>query len=302
MGRPGFKYGLMLGHMEVLGVTVWSFLERKYIAREKERVASLRSYQLLTLCLLSSSSFSNMSLNYINFPTKVVFRSCKLIPTMLIATLINRRIFSSPEYICAICICSGLVIFAAADWNLTPSFNPIGLVLVSLSVGADSILPNLQENLFSKGSSRLEVILFTNVFTLIVMTFTTFLSGDLIGALRLAAVDHTLKLYMIIYTCVAYVAVSLHMTIVNRYGAVVGVLLGTVRKVMTLILSFLLFPKQFSWSYVIGAGLVLSGVLISSLAKHYLKPLVANKIHCSNVELNALTESEIDNTENGVSF
>ena len=48
---------------------------------------------------------------------------------------------------------------------------------------------------------------------------------------------------------------------------VVAVLVATVRKAMTLVLSFVIFPKEFSWFYVFGAALVLGGLTISSLAK-----------------------------------
>lgn len=267
MNVEGFEYGVMLGFMEVLGVTVCSAFERTVIARETERVAPIRAYPLLTLCLMSSSALSNLSLNYINFPTKVVFRSCKLLPTMLFATCINRRKFSSVEYICALFICTGLALFASADWRLTPSFNPIGLLLVALSVIADGIFPNLQERLFRRGSSRLEVTVYTNFFTLIVMTGTTAASGDLVGIFNHATKDRQLALYMAIYTAVSYMAISSFMIIVKRYGAVTGVLLATARKAMTLILSFIFFPKTFSWCYVFGSVFVLGGLLISSLFK-----------------------------------
>jgi adenosine 3'-phospho 5'-phosphosulfate transporter B3 len=206
-----------------------------------------------------------MALNYINFPTKVVFRSCKLIPTMMVASVLNKRTFSSVEYVCALAVCAGLVVFAAADWNLTPSFHPIGLVLVGLSVCADAILPNAQERLFSYGSSRLEVTFYTNFFTLICMTITTYLSGDLLGILRHAVNDHRLALYMGVYTFVAYIAISFHMTVVKRFGGVAAVVLATGRKGMTLVLSFILFPKAFSWYYVLGAIMVLGGLMFHSL-------------------------------------
>ena len=44
-------------------------------------------------------------------------------------------------------------------------------------------------------------------------------------------------------------------------------LLGTARKAMSLILSFLFFPKAFSWYYVLGASLVLGGLTVASLTK-----------------------------------
>ena len=267
MKVPGF-HGVMLSYMEVLGVTICSWVERKYVAKETTRVAPLLSYPLLTFCLMASSSLSNISLNYINFPTKVVFRSCKLIPTMIIATVINKRVFKSYEYACAMARSFGVVIFAAVDWKLTPSFHPTGLILVSLSVVADAVLPNAQERMFRLGSSRLELTFFTNFFTLIAMTVTTLASGDLVRVVKLAMTSDTnLITYMVVYTFVAYVAISAFMMIVKNYGGVTAVLLSTARKGMTLILSFLLFPKNFSWFYVLGASLVLGGLLVISVGK-----------------------------------
>jgi len=267
MAVPGFEYGVILGFAEVLGVTVCSFVERHLIVQERGRVAPLSAYPLLTGCLMTSSSLSNTALNYINFPTKVVFRSCKLIPTMVVASVLHRKVFSLAEYACAVAVCAGLVMFAAADWELTPSFHPIGLALVTTSVCADAILPNAQERLFRLGASRLEVTLFTNVFTLLAMLATTLLSGDLIGAFRQVSKDSTLQAYFFVYTFVAYLAISLHMGVVKRFGGVTAVLVATGRKGMTLVLSFILFPKAFSWFYPVGAFLVLGGLLASSLIR-----------------------------------
>jgi adenosine 3'-phospho 5'-phosphosulfate transporter B3 len=279
MKTPGFHYGVMLGYMEVFGVTICSFLERKYIVKEKGRKAPLSSYTLLTFCLMTSSALSNLSLNYINFPTKVIFRSCKLIPTMIIATFVNKRIFTTIEYACAFSISLGLIIFTVVDWKLAPIFHPVGILFVSISVFADAILPNMQEKLFRLGSSRLEVTVHTNFFTLIIMTFTTIISGDMMNLIKLVASNDNgpdnasgsgswiLPVYMVVYTFISYIAVSSFMLIVKKYGGVTAVLLGTARKAMTLILSFCFFPKVFSIYYVIGTVLVLSGLLVGSLTK-----------------------------------
>ncbi|GKY90423.1 hypothetical protein MPSEU_000016100 [Mayamaea pseudoterrestris] len=303
MSVSGFRYGVMLGYMEVLGVAVCSLLERTYLIHRElkqhqlllrdsksnsntesehdhdhnhgrshypsaaRRVAPMSAYPLLMGCLMASSALSNMSLNFINFPTKVVFRSCKLIPTMLVASIVNKKIFLLSEYACAFAICLGLVLFAAADWDLSPSFHPIGLVMVTLSVCADAILPNAQERLFRMGASRLEVTLYTNCYTLLAMTVSTLLSGDLIGAWRITIQSKELQMYFMIYTFVAYLAISTHMMVVKRFGGVAAVLLATVRKGMTLVLSFVLFPKGFSWFYPVGATLVLGGLLASSLMR-----------------------------------
>jgi hypothetical protein len=186
---------------------------------------------------------------------------------MIVASFVHRKVFTSVEYVLAFCISLGLVLFAAADWELTPSFHPIGLAFVSLSVCADAILPNAQERLFRLGSSRLEVTFFTNIFTLMAMTLTTVLSGDFFGLIAFSKTSHVACLYMGIYTFIAYIAISIHMTIVRRFGGVAAVLVATGRKGMTLVISFIIFPKGFSWFYVVGATLVLGGLLLSSLFK-----------------------------------
>jgi len=305
MSFESFTYGLFLGYLEVFGVTLCSFLESKCYGvvvttteegggeggqqrrqRQKlRRVAPLSSYTLLTLCLLSSSGMSSMSLNYINFPTKVIFRSCKLIPAMILATFINGKSFHKSEYISALSVCSGLIVFAAADWKLTPTFSPLGIGLVSASVCADAVLPNAQERLFRTGSSRLEVTLYTNFFTLVAMTFTTLLSGDLLGAILVASRDRTLLLYMILYTAVSYLAVLTYMNVVQKFSGVTAVLLATARKGMTLVLSFLLFPKAFSWFYVSGAALVLGGLAVSSLVKQRDKKMRSSSCKAKEVEV-----------------
>jgi adenosine 3'-phospho 5'-phosphosulfate transporter B3 len=168
------------------------------------------------------------------------------------------------EYLCAMSVCLGLVFFAAADWQTSPSFHPYGLVLVSLSTVADAINPNAQEKIFSMGASRLEVTLYNNIFTLIVMTITTLASGDLVAVFRLACSSTTLSQYILLYIIVSYFAVSSYIRVIKKFGGVAAVLVATARKGLTLIMSFLIFPKPFSWYYVLGGVLAMGGMSVAS--------------------------------------
>ena len=125
MSLPGFKIGVFLGYLEVLGVTICSYFERVYTG-ETVRKASWTSYFALCIFLLISSATSNFALNYINYPTKVVFRSCKLIPTMIIAVGFNNKQVYWFEFMFGTFISMGLVFFAAADFTVYPDFNTLG--------------------------------------------------------------------------------------------------------------------------------------------------------------------------------
>jgi len=321
INTEGFTFGVMLGWMEVLGVTLCSALERSSIPfigngeSRRPRMAPWQAYPSLTFCLLMSSSLASWSLNYINFPTKVVFRSCKLLPTMILAYAMgNAKRFTAVEVGSAMAVCAGLITFAAGDWSLSqPHFHPFGLTLVTLSVFADAVLPNAQEKLFrSYDASKSEVMFFTNIYCLVVQTGSAFLSGDLMGMLHFVMgkpkvqemnyftsfiggtnsttstiqqkvltedvgetietpesgeIRHMFILYIVAYILISWIAVSAHTAVVKKFGGVAAVFVGTARKGMTLILSFVLFPKESNWKYAVGAILVLGGLTIASLEK-----------------------------------
>jgi len=117
--------GVFLGYLEVLGVAVCSYFERQYQG-ETIRRAPWSSYFMLCLFLIISSATSNIALNYINYPTKVVFRSCKLIPTMIIAVSYNKKTVHWFEFMFGIFISLGMVLFAVADFTVSPKFDFLG--------------------------------------------------------------------------------------------------------------------------------------------------------------------------------
>lgn len=80
-------------------------------------------------------------------------------------------------------------------------------------------------------------------------------------------IRHTFILYIMAYILISHIAVSAHTAVVKKFGGVAAVFVGTARKGMTLILSFLIFPKESNWKYAVGAILVLGGLTVASLEK-----------------------------------
>jgi len=268
MNLPGFKIGVFLGYLEVLGVAVCSYVERKYVG-ETIRRSPWSSYFMLCVCLLISSATSNIALGYINYPTKVVFRSCKLIPTMVIAVLYNKKKVHNFEFGFGTLISFGMILFAAADFNVYPNFDFFGIMLVSISVVADAFLPNFQEKVFEHGSSRIEVTYFTNILCLVAMTVSFTITGDLPEAFAYATANPHALLLMVIYTFLAYIAITFHMALVQEFGGIVTVLVGNTRKAVTIVLSFILFPKPLSMLYFWGGMLVFGSLIGNAFCKEY---------------------------------
>lgn len=270
MSMPGFNVGIFLGYLEVVGVTGFSLIERVY-AGDLKMKARWTDYGTVTAILLMSSGFSNTALGYINYPTKVVFRSCKLIPTMAVAVFFNHRRVEAFQFFYGALLSVGMILFAAADFHTVPTFNGYGITLVSLSVVADAFLPNVQERIFEKGASRAEVSFSTNLLCLGAMTVWMLFTQQLQAALIFSFASQWNLFVMMGYTVLSYVAISFHMTMVKEFGGVTAVLVGNTRKVLSVILSFFFFPKPFSWLYVGGGVLVFGSIIASEMTKELQK-------------------------------
>ena len=117
--------------------------------------------------------------------------------------------------------------------------------------------------MFDQGASRIEVTFFTNLFTLTAMTVFFSASGDLQYAFAYATANPNAMWLMLIYTGVAYIAITYHMALVKEFGGITTVLVGNTRKAITIVLSFVLFPKPMSMLYL-GGGILVFGSLIGN--------------------------------------
>jgi len=171
-------------------------------------------------------------------------------------------------------------------------FNGYGITLVSLSVVADAFLPNVQERLFDGGSTRAEVSYCTNLLCLGVMTVWLLYTGELSAALSFSFASNWNFMVMLGYTVLSYVAISFHMTMVKEFGGITAVIVGNTRKVLSVVLSFFLFPKPFSWLYVAGGLLVFGSLMASEVTKEMQKKEAKRRATSADGEGRGLTHRE----------
>lgn len=195
---------------------------------------------------------------------------------MMISVFYNQKKVYWFEFTFGVLISLGMVLFAMADFEVSPKFNYFGILLVSISVVADAFLPNFQERVFEHGSSRGEVTFYTNVLCLAAMTVTFTATGDLQDAFAYTMESGHACSLMALYTFLAYIAITFHMALVQEYGGIVTVLVGNTRKAITIVLSFLLFPKPMSNLYIYGGILVFGSLIGNALMKEHTMSMVGH--------------------------
>ncbi|KAL0312667.1 UNVERIFIED_CONTAM: UDP-galactose/UDP-glucose transporter 4 [Sesamum radiatum] len=109
-----------------------------------------KTYVKLSAVLMGSHGLTKGSLAYLNYPAQIMFKSTKVLPVMVMGAFIPglRRKYPLHEYISAILLVVGLILFTLADANTSPNFNVIGVVMIVGALVMDSF-GNLQEAIFT---------------------------------------------------------------------------------------------------------------------------------------------------------
>lgn len=66
---------------------------------------------LTAACYVTAMVCSNEAIRYVSYPVQVLAKSCKLIPTLLVGQLVERRLYRPSEWMAALCISVGIVLF-----------------------------------------------------------------------------------------------------------------------------------------------------------------------------------------------
>lgn len=117
--------------------------------------APLYKYSYASLSNILSAWFQYEALKYVNFPTQVLAKSCKIIPVMLMGRLVSRTRYECYEYFTALLISLGMVLFmiGSTDTNSTSHINSetltaTGFLLLAMYMLFDSFTANWQDSLF----------------------------------------------------------------------------------------------------------------------------------------------------------
>eukprot|EP00977_Amphora_coffeiformis_P002694 scaffold516_cov175-Amphora_coffeaeformis.AAC.33 len=275
-------------------------------------------YISLSCVVFGSTCFASIAVRYVSYPTKVVLKSAKLIPTMVVATVLQRGSqYSLWDYTAASLLCAGA---AGYSWGSgTPRGNEDqswwGITLLLVSVCCDAFTPNIQQRLMAPPAVGVAALpttmvhnhttstppkyppsfllswcgkfptlflpphgggmglsasaLMTNANGIGCMGLLMFmaLNGSLTEAMVATCLHPLLLGYLVLIGVSLATAVLCYTRLIQQAGSVVAVAVATLRKVATIVLSYVVYPKVLSQSHALSALLVVGGILMSSYAR-----------------------------------
>ncbi|KAB2059611.1 hypothetical protein ES319_A11G317500v1 [Gossypium barbadense] len=181
--RLQFSYGWYFTFVQVF---VYLFLIYLQGFSPKKMVNPWKTYVKLSAVLMGSHGLTKGSLAFLNYPAQLMFKSTKVLPVMVMGAFIPglRRKYPAHEYVSAILLVLGLILFTLADAQTLPSFSVIGVIMVISALVMDSFLGNLQEAIFNMNpeTTQIEMLFCSTVVGLPLLIPPMVLTGEVFEA------------------------------------------------------------------------------------------------------------------------
>jgi UDP-galactose transporter B1 len=263
---------------------VWQHVERRFLPTDETSMKKLQQQQQATLhhrlllftaaCYVLAMGCSNEAIQYVSYPVAVLAKSCKLIPTMLVGQTVEGKLYSTPEWLAAVCISAGIVIFhfsrlETASIHGEDDFATYGMMLLSISLIMDGVLSSCQ-NFLKRPRSKafrapnaVETMLFVNLYSLLFLVTACIYTGQWqhgVASLYNNTAGLVQKI-VILNATVAFGQVFIFLSI-TWYTPIITTTITTTRKFVTILLSVWAFGHSFTALQWVAIALVFFGLYL----------------------------------------
>jgi len=269
---PGFTFGWFTTMFELISFAIFSLIERQVRGEPLlQRQVSLSSHTIVAVAMTASRGLTNWALSFLNYPTHIVFKSLKLFTVMLGSVLLLGKRYHAIEYVAVALLVSSAALFSLGDLEAAEGDqvdmkdnSMVGIVIVVLSLFADSLHSNTQEKVLKvQKAPESEVMLFSNSIAAVCTAGVTMIKGELIPAIIYCNLNPFAYLLLILRSIVVFLGVTCFVASIKHFGVLSATTVTTVRKVLSILMSFLLFPKPWLPKHALGLFIFVASVSLS---------------------------------------
>ncbi|XP_006000886.2 solute carrier family 35 member B1 [Latimeria chalumnae] len=260
-----FKYATTLVFIQCVINALFARLLIHFFEKSKADCTRNWLYAACSLTYLGAMVSSNSALQYVNYPTQVIGKSCKPIPVMVLGVTILRKRYPLAKYLCVLLIVTGIVLFMykpkkgaenADDHNFG-----LGELLLLLSLTLDGLTGVSQDHMrahYQTGSNQM--MLNINVWSSLFLGISVLLTGEAWEFLRFADRYPTIYYNILLFGLTSALGQSFIFMTVVYFGPLTCSIITTTRKFFTILGSVIIFRNPISPMQWIGTVLVFSGL------------------------------------------
>nr|XP_056719310.1 solute carrier family 35 member B1 [Euleptes europaea] len=260
-----FRYALSLVFIQCVINAIFAKLLIQFFDTVKVDRTRHWLYGACSLSYLGAMVSSNSALQFVNYPTQVLGKSCKPIPVMLLGVTVLRKRYPVSKYLCVLLIVSGVALFMYKPKKggdvVDEHLFGYGELLLLLSLTLDGLTGVSQDHMrahFQTGSNHM--MLNVNLWSTLFLGAGILFTGELWEFL-----SFTERYPSIIYNILLFGLTSalgqsfIFMTVVS-FGPLTCSIVTTTRKFFTILASVILFANPITNLQWVGTILVFLGL------------------------------------------
>lgn len=237
-------------------------------------VAPLKAFTPCALSNTMSSWSQYASLRYVSFPVQTVFKSSKIIPVMIMGKVLKGSSYPVVQYIEAALITVGVAIFSLSSKESksesTTEF--IGLIFMLMYITFDCFTSQWQDRIYvTYGRPNVDpyqMMLGVNSSAILITTAGLIITGDFPKVFEFFSVNPNVFTYNIITAITSASGQLCIYYTIKEFGPIVFTIIMTVRQMISILLSSIIFGHTISFVALCGAAIVF-GVLFYQIKRKY---------------------------------
>ncbi|XP_021807601.1 UDP-galactose/UDP-glucose transporter 3 [Prunus avium] len=256
---------------------IWSYIMIKLWNSRNAGGAPLWTYWSAGITNTIGPAMGIEALKYISYPAQVLAKSSKMIPVMLMGTLVYKQRYSFPEYVCTLLVAGGVSIFALLKTSsktiskLARPNAPLGYGLCFLNLAFDGFTNATQDSIKARypKTSAWEIMLGMNLWGTIYNMIYMFgwPRGSGFEAVQFCKRHPEAAWDILLFCLCGAVGQNFIFLTISRFGSLANTTITTTRKFVSIVVSSLLSGNPLStkqWGSVV---MVFSGLSYNTYLK-----------------------------------
>lgn len=228
-----------------------------------QSAAPLLSFTPCALSNTLSSWGQYQALAFVGFSLQTIFKSMKIIPVMIMGTVLKGTKYAFIEYAEALGITAGVLIFSFSPGNFVASgwLNEVlGFLCLVLYVVADSFTSQWQSRIYRDYGKidHYQMMFGVNVSAITITALALLLSGEVFEVIEFLEYNPNALYYNIVTAITSTTGQFAIFYTIKRFGPIVFTVIMTTRQMLSIVVSNYLFNHEMSFQSYIGAVIVFS--------------------------------------------
>ena len=224
---------------------------------------------ILSLTSIASTFTSVRSLRYVIYPVQVLFKSCKPVPVMIFGTLLGKK-YPLKKYVNVILITTGVALFMGGGSSARKpgggsDTTLIGGLMLSVSLCFDGATGAYEDKLMAQDSVEPFDLMYNIQIGKSIVSFCMLMATN-----SLQQFIHTINtggIKLVILGLTGALGQVFVFVTISKFGALNCALIGLFRKILSLLLSFILYGHQLNASQIVGLTLSLAAMIANFYEK-----------------------------------